>query len=191
MKRFGNVRPAIVVLWVLIALTPVLASCGGGGSDSASQLPLFFRLEGTAMQVVDDQTLDCHIDFIVELSGETMRTDEFVEYVGTMGGEAGRRLLSPDGSGWALAGDAFSQVRARLTFPASVTIESINLPPGPVHDPPSFFEEIVQFTGSLGPQDLISGDWLCAPFFTDLGGFADDSLFADGTWFTETITNQP
>lgn len=134
-----------------------------------------------------EATLTCHIDFIVELTGVVAQDDTFIEYTGTMGGEAGRVVLNPDGSGFALIGDAFSQIRARLTYPSTVHIESVNLPPGPVHDPPGFFEEIVDFTGTFGPGDLISGDWLRAPFFTDLGGFADETLFADGTWFTQTI----
>lgn len=146
-----------------------------------------FRLNGSATLESGEQTLTCHIAFVVELAGEVARTDALVEYVGTMGGEAGRQILNPDGSGFALNGDAFSEIRARLTFPDAVVIEAINLPPQTPHDPPSFFEELVRFDGMLGPGDMLSGEWLCAPFFTDLGGFVDDSLFADGAWFTETL----
>lgn len=167
----------------------LLFGCGDSTIDTPAQLPGFFLLEGSASLQSGDQTLDCHIDFIVELAGETLRTDTFVEYVGTMGGGAGRQVLNPDGSGFALNGDAFSEIRARLTFPDHVIIESINMPPGPTHTPPSFWEELINFEGSLGPAELISGEWLCAPFFIDLGGFADETLFADGLWFTETISN--
>lgn len=150
-----------------------------------AELPLFFRLEGSASLQAGEQALDCHIDFIVELAGETARTNAYVEYVGTMGGEAGRSVLNPDGSGIGLVGDAFSEVRVRLTFPDRVVIEAINLPPGETHDPPSFFEELTRFEGMLAPAELISGEWLCAPFFTR----GDEVLFADGLWFTETIAN--
>lgn len=161
--------------------------CDGSGGHPPAALPQYFHLEGSASLESGTQTLDCHIDFIVELAGESARTDAFVEYLGTMGGDAGRQVLNPDGSGFALNGDAFSEVRARLTFPDQVFVEAINLPQGPTHNPPSFFEELTTFSGTLGPGDLLSGEWLCAPFFTDLGGFADDTLFADGVWFTETI----
>jgi hypothetical protein len=103
-----------------------------------------------------------------------------------MGGGAGRRVLNPDGSGFALEGDAFSAVRARLTFPDQVVIEAINFPPSTRHDPPpSFWQENIRFNGTLGPAESISGEWLCAPFFT----MEDDALFADGLRSTETITN--
>jgi hypothetical protein len=167
----------------------LLSGCDGSDGDAAPELPEFFRLEGSASLQAGQQTLDCHIDFIVELAGEIARTNAFVEYIGTMGGEAGRKVLNADGSGIALVGDAFSEVRARLTFPDRVLIEAVNLPPYVAHDPPSFFEELTRFEGTLGPAELMSGGWLCAPFFTDRGGFEDDTLFADGLWFTETITN--
>jgi hypothetical protein len=172
-----------------LVIPGLLSGCNHSDSAAPPELPLFFRLEGSASLQSGEQTLDCHIAFIVELAGETARTDTFVEYVGTMGGEAGRSILNPDGSGLRLVGDAFSEVRARLTFPNGVVIEAINLPPWVAHDPPSFFEELTRFEGTLAPPDLISGEWLCAPFFTDLGGLADDTLFADGVWFTETITD--
>ena len=174
---------------LLVAVFGLLVGCNGSGGDADPQLPELFFLDGSASLQSGTLTLDCHINFIVELAGETLRTDTFVEYVGTMGGDAGRQVLAPDGSGFALNGDAFSEVRARLTFPNQVSIDAINLPPGPTHVPPSFFEEIIRFEGVLSAPGLISGEWLCAPFFTDLGGFADETLFADGVWFTEVISN--
>jgi hypothetical protein len=175
--------------FLTLMVSALLFGCGGSDGGASPELPEFFRLEGSASLQAGEQTVDCHIDFIVELAGETARTNAFVEYVGTMGGEAGRQVLNADGSGIELVGDAFSEVRARLTFPDQVVIEAINLPPFVAHDPPSFFEELIRFEGRLGVAELISGEWLCAPFFTDRGGFEDDTLFAEGLWFTETITN--
>lgn len=174
---------------LILAVSGLLFGCDSSGGGAPPELPQFFRLKAAASLQAGEQSLDCHVSFIVELAGETVRTNAFVEYVGTMGGEAGRQVLNADGSGIALVGDAFSEVRARLTFPDQVVIESINIPPFVAHDPPGFFEEIVRFDGTLGPADLISGEWLCAPFFTERGGFEDDTLFAEGTWFTETISN--
>lgn len=190
MKQIISPTQVIVrISALLVAVFGLLVGCNGSGGDADPQLPELFFLDGSASLQSGTLTLDCHINFIVELAGETLRTDTFVEYVGTMGGDAGRQVLAPDGSGFALNGDAFSEVRARLTFPNQVSIDAINLPPGPTHVPPSFFEEIIRFEGVLSAPGLISGEWLCAPFFTDLGGFADETLFADGVWFTEVISN--
>jgi hypothetical protein len=172
-----------------LSILGLLLGCDDSSSPENPSLPGYFFLDGSASLQAGEQTLDCHINFIVELAGETLRTDTFVEYVGTMGGGAGRQVLNPDGSGFALNGDAFSEVRARLTYPNQVVIDAINLPPGPIHDPPSFFEELIHLEGVFGADDLITGEWLCAPYFTDLGGFADETLFADGLWLTENISN--
>lgn len=175
-------------LFSALLATALLQACSSSDDAPPPALPGFFTLEGTATLVDGEQTLDCHINYIVELSGETLRSNSFVEYAGNMGGEAGRRILNPDGSGMALVGDAFSNIRARLTFPDTVLIQGVNVP-GPPADPPNFWSEIIEFNGRLGPNDLISGDWLCAPFFTEVNGIDDSFLYADGTWFTTPINN--
>ena len=190
MKHLFRPTPESVYVYALALISSgLLLGCNSSNGGARQQLPAFFLLQGSASLQSGEQTLECHIDFIVELAGETLRTDTFVEYVGTMGGGAGRQVLRPDGSGFALNGDAFSEIRARLIFPDQVIIEATNLPPGPTHTPPSFFEELSRFEGTLGSAEMISGEWLCAPFFTDLGGLADETLFADGLWFTESISN--
>jgi hypothetical protein len=141
------------LLFLILIVSGLLSGCDGSDGGASPELPAFFRLEGSASLQAGQQTLDCHIGFIVEL-----------------------------------VGDGFSEIRARLTFPDRVLIEAVNLPPYVAHDPPSFFEELTRFEGTLGPAELMSGGGLCAPFFTDRDGFEDDTLFADGLWFTETIT---
>ncbi|HNP35233.1 MAG TPA: hypothetical protein PKK10_05225 [Woeseiaceae bacterium] len=184
----SSLLPSPNTMMASIVACVLLQACSSGSDAPPPSLPTFFSLEGAASTKSGEEMLDCHIDFMVELSGETLRSDSFVEYSGSMGGQAGRKILNPDGSGISLAGDAFSNVRVRLTYPDIVLIESINVP-GPPADPPDFWTELLELNGRLGPKELISGDWLCAPFFTEIGGIDDSFLFADGSWFTTPLSN--
>lgn len=161
-----------------------IAACNGGSSgiDDTPSLPPNFSLEAIASAVDGDRSVECFINYLAELGGETARTPSRVDYVGVMGGEAGRTVLADDGSGLALIGDAFSQISVVLLLPDHVTITAINLPPSVPHDPPNFWEQILVFEGTLLPGGGITGNWICAPFFTDRGGFDDDRIFAQGSW---------
>lgn len=170
---------------VAVAATLLLAACDGGSDAPPPGLPMLFALEAGASLAENGQTLDCHVNYIVELERETQRTSAFVEYAGTMGGEAGRTILNPDGSGVSLVGDAFSRVIVRLTLPNSVTITSVGLPPP--NDPPNFWDGVANFSGREAPGDLISGDWQCLPFYTVIGGVDDSVMIASGTWFTTPL----
>jgi len=132
--------------------------------------------------------VDCALEYIVDIAGEVSRTDDVVEYVGTMGGEARRVLLNPDQSGVAFVADAFSEVQVLLMIPDRVQINLINVPPDPPGVSSRFWEEQTQFNGQLiGGQ--IEGEWTCAPLDTTFGETVDDTIFASGFWFSEAITN--
>ena len=179
---------------VLVSLL-MFAGCGGG-SDAPSfdrtgrpELPvLLFWLRASAETQVNDVTVECSLDYLVDIAGEVARTDDVVEYVGTMGGEARRSLLNPDQSGVAIMADAFSEVQVLLLVPDRVQINQINLPPDPPGASSRFWDEQRRFDGQLGPGDLMTGEWVCAPLDTEIGGIVDDTISADGVWYSETAT---
>ncbi len=82
-----------------ILVTALLAGCdeSSGRRPEEPPLPMFFRLDGAASATADDLAVDCSLEFIVEVSGEVSRTDEVVEYIATMGGNAVRNFERPDG----------------------------------------------------------------------------------------------
>jgi hypothetical protein len=174
---------------ICLAALGVGPGCSNGGEAAVPlvSLPSVFKLEASAETVSGMQTVECGLDFIVELTDEVSRSNRVVEYLGTMGGEARRSILDPDGSGHAFIADSFSEVQVSHRLPDGVEIRSINVPPNPPGVSSRFWDELLQFDGRLGPGDMISGDWICAPLDTDLGDFADDSIFAPGTWFTLTL----
>ena len=177
--------------FVVFGVTAALLGSCGGNSDTAAQvkLPSLMRLEAFASSVSGDQTLECGLDYIIEIAGEISRTNSVVEYVGTMGGGARRSILNPDLSGFAISADAFSEIQILHTLPDLVEINLINVPPNPPGVSSRFWDSQKTFVGRLSAQNMISGDWVCEPLDTEIGGIVDDSLFADGTWFTETIEN--
>ena len=105
-----------------------------------------------------------------------------------MGGEAHRSLLFPDRSGTAFVADAFAEIQVLLTAPDRVHINLINVPPDPPGVSSRFWDEQRHFEGRL-TGDLIDGEWTCAPLDTTFGEVVDNTIFAPGLWFSETITN--
>ena len=177
----------------LIGLAVVLilcAGCGNGGNDpsaDAAALPtLNFWLHASAATKVDGITVECGLDFIVEIAGEVSRTSNVVEYVGTMGGEARRYILNPDESGTGFSADAFSEVQVLLLVPDRVQINMINVPPDPPGVSSRFWDELRHFEGWL-VGDQINGEWTCAPIDTEYNGVNDNTIFAPGNWFSEAI----
>jgi hypothetical protein len=181
-------RPSSVLSKALPSAAAALLAfgCGGNGGSTYAELPGFFKLNAIAHAEADDETVDCKLDFIVELAGEVSRTDAVVEYVGTMGGEAERSILKPDQSGAGFIADAYSEIQALLILPDHVEINTINVPPGDPNVTSRFWDEIQHFDGRLGPADRITGEWICAPLDVEYGGVQDDSIFAPGTWHTDS-----
>ncbi len=162
---------------------------GGDDADPVDALPsLYFWLHASAEGQSGEFTVECGLDYIVELGDEVSRTDAAVEYLGTMGGEARRSLLRGDGSGVAFIADAFSEVQVLLTFPNRVQINMINLPPDPPGVSSRFWSEQRRLEGSV-IGERIFGDWTCAPLDTVVNGINDNSIVLPGTWLTEEILN--
>jgi hypothetical protein len=167
-----------------------LAACdgGGAGAPAASPLPTLFALHAVGHAEQADLTVDCSLDFIVEVSGEVSRTSDVIEYVATMGGEAIRTLLRPDGSGVSLRADAFyPRMQVLHLLPDRVQLVSLDFPPDGPPTGSRFWDELRFFDGAIDRDGVISGDWLCAPLDTAQGGIDDDTVFAEGTWETTTL----
>jgi hypothetical protein len=85
----------------------LLASChvddDEGEGPAELRLPMHFELNATASTTEGEFTVDCSLGFVVEISGEVSRTNEVVEYIAVMGGEAVRNILRDDGSGVVLS----------------------------------------------------------------------------------------
>lgn len=169
----------------------LLAACdddGGRSAPAEPPLPASFVLHAVGHAEQDDLTVDCSLEFIVEIAGEVSRTRDVVEYIGTMGGEAIRTLLRPDGSGVSLRADAFyPRLQVLHLLPDRVHLVSLDFPPDGPSTGSRFWDELRFFDGNLGADGTIEGEWLCAPLDTEQGGINDDSVFAEGTWFTEEL----
>lgn len=172
---------------VAVAAAVLLAGCddSGGRKSEPPRLPLLFQLNAAAAAQEDGLTVDCSLAFIVEISGEVSRTDEVIEYVATMGGEAVRDLRREDGSGVRVVADAFyPNLQVLHLLPDRVQLVSLDFPPDGPSTGSRFWDELRFFDGFIDADSVITGEWLCAPLDTEQGGINDDSLFADGTWTT-------
>jgi len=133
-------------------------------------------------------SVDCRIDFLVEIAGEVSRTDEVIEYVGTMGGGAERKIRREDGSGVAYIGDYyFPNLQVLHILPSRIQLVSDNYRPDePVSS--RFGAELRFWEGALQPDGSILGSWTCAPMDVDDRGIEDFTIFADGPWNTTTLS---
>jgi hypothetical protein len=182
---FRGARSVRQKSWAFAALAIALSACDGNGSrdgQDRAQLPMFFRLDATAATQEGGFTVECRIDYVLDIAGEVSRTDAVVEYVGTMGGGANRSPLREDGSGVAFFADAhYPRMQVLHILPSRVQIVSLDHPP----DEPSssrFWGELRFFEGALQPDGSLLGAWTCAPLDTEYGGIVDDSVFAEGVW---------
>ncbi|MGH8197821.1 MAG: hypothetical protein ACRETI_06590 [Steroidobacteraceae bacterium] len=176
---------------VAFLLTVLLAGCdgsNGGRTNEPPPLPLFFQLSATAAAAGDGLTVDCALGFIVDISGEVSRTSEVVEYVATMGGDARRKLLRPDGSGVDLWADAhYPRLQVLHLLPNRVQLVSLDFPPDGPSTGSRFWDELRFFDGFIDANGVIEGAWLCAPLDIEQGGITDDTVFAEGTWQTQAL----
>ena len=173
---------------IAIAATLLVACDEGGGRQHAPVLPMSFNLNGAAATDEDGLSVDCSLEFVVEISGEVSRTGEVVEYIATMGGEAVRNLLREDGSGVVLSAFAYyPRLQVLHILPDRVQLVSLDFPPDGPSTGSRFWDELRFFDGRISEDGVISGEWLCAPLDTEQGGITDDSVFADGTWETVEV----
>lgn len=175
-------------------MTSLFAGCDGDDGSRRSEaprLPQFFHLSATAAAEQDGLTANCSIGFNVEIAGEVSRTNDVVEYVGTMGGDARRTLLRPDGSGVDLWADAhYPNLQVLHLLPDRVQLVSLDFPPDAPPSGSRFWDELRFFDGFIDANSVISGGWLCAPLDIEQGGIDDDTVFAEGTWETVEIATR-
>lgn len=180
----------LVYLGVAAFLTGPLAGCGGGQGIEPPRMPLFFQLNATASAEEGGLSVDCSLHFIVNVSGEVSRTNEVVEYIARMGGEAIRDIRREDGSGVSLRADAFyPKLQVLHLLPDRVQLVSLDFPPDAPSTGSRFWDELRFFDGLIDENSVISGEWLCAPLDTEQGGINDDSVFAEGSWETVELGN--
>jgi len=171
-----------------VAAFPLLVACSDVDSTAPGplppSLPSSFRVRGEASGTdAYGGTADCYFFIIIELEGEPRQTPTGVEYLGRMGGEAGRTVLAPDGSGFAFFADVFwPDVKARLHSPDS--IELVIGPEDP-NEPSRFWRNFQILSGTRSQQSAGSGPWICAPFDIYEGGYVDTVTIAEGTWHIE------
>jgi hypothetical protein len=130
----------------------------------------------------DGGSISCALDQRIELSGETGRTDRWIDYGGVMGGDAQRTTLDSTGAGFGFWADVhWPSAVVRLVLP-----DSIELLLGDTAATDSrFWRGIAWLAGSRGPGPVGSGTWTCAPFDIDQGGYVDTFGVATGTWTLE------
>jgi len=177
--------------WVFAAALLSLAGCHSGsptdpdvGSPTdpdgvAQPLPAAFVMIGTANSTESDgSTVSCVLEFYFELPTEPRMVPEGLEYDGTHGGSVQRTVLDRHGNGislWpAVAGEAVVRSlppdRVEIIIPANIGVES------------RFWSELAQFEGRFDGRGQVVGEWNCAPFDLDEGGYVDTRFTARGSW---------
>ena len=152
------------------------------------ELPSFFQLDAVASAEEGEFTVDCSLGFVVEISGEVSRTNEVVEYIATMGGEAVRNILREDGSGVVLSAFAhYPNLQVLHILPDRVQLVSLDFPPDGPSTGSRFWDELRFFDGTISQDGVITGEWLCAPLDVEQGGINDDTVFAEGNWVTTAL----
>lgn len=166
-----------------------LFACNDEDGPPVPVMPTYFQLNASASGATEGYTAECSLEFIVEISGEVARTREVVEYIATMGGEAVRNLQREDGSGVVLSAFAYyPRLQVLHILPDRVQMVSLDFPPDGPSTGSRFWDELRFFDGSIGQDGVMSGEWLCAPLDTEQGGINDDTVFAEGDWETEELS---
>ena len=166
----------------------LLVACDDDDPEPVPEMPMFFQLDAMAEAEEGELDVDCSLEFVVEITGEVSRTNEVVEYVATMGGEAVRNLLREDGSGVILSAFAhYPNLQVLHILPDRVQLVSLDFPPDGPSTGSRFWDELRFFDGTIDQDGVITGEWLCAPLDVEQGGINDDTVFAEGTWTTTTL----
>lgn len=141
------------------ALLPALA-CSGNDGGPGVEFPPRMRLSATAAGTTEGRTIDCHLDFVVELAPEGSGA------WAVMGGEIFRRSLDDTEAGAAFWGDAYYEdLRISVTGDGALTLTAwqAGAPMPPVTDS-RFWDGLRTFQGEMGPAPgLASGAWSCRP----------------------------
>jgi hypothetical protein len=172
-------RPLVLVFFMV--------GCENGAplqptDPAVNSLPSRFRMTGRASgNNANGRTADCGLDLIFELRNEVSRSSELVEYTGVHGGEVARTVLTKDGSGFSFVANVFGDVEARLHTLGRVEL----LIPVNVDAEGRFWQRLARFEGEVSEDGRGSGDWTCAPFDLDSGGYRDTSLVVRGSWSFE------
>ncbi len=149
---------------------------------------MFFQMNAAATAEDGEFTVDCSLEFVVEINGEVSRTNDVVEYIATMGGEAVRNILRDDGSGVVLSAFAhYPNLQVLHILPDRVQLVSLDFPPDGPSTGSRFWDELRFFDGTISQDGVITGEWLCAPLDVEQGGINDDTVFAEGTWETTEL----
>ncbi len=168
-----------------LLVTILLATAGCGGSPAAPtpapsqppvlRLPETMRLTATAEGRAGDAAISCALDFVVSVQpdGDAMR--------GSMGGEARRTRLLPDGSGEEFWADAhYPQIRITVDGGGRARLQSYrNGVPDTGEGSSRFWDRLTSFEGVHDDRrNAIAGTWTCLP----LDVRSDVSGEAAGTW---------
>jgi hypothetical protein len=173
---------------ILIVPLLLLAACDNDINPvvpgRVQNIPGFFRLTADAEGSNEGLEVDCRLNWIFEMKGETFRTPQLVDYNGIHGGEAFRRILQNDQSGFIFNADVFGEVEARLithsgevefAIPINRTAEG------------RFWRELAEFEGVMNENGTGNGTWTCAPLDINQGGYVDETLTVEGTWHIEPL----
>lgn len=175
--------------WIIpsavIVMTTLVAGCADGDDASVSKqrkLPEFMKFTGGATGVEDDITIDCLCDLNLELTEYTREEDGTQKYVGLLGGEIHRAVTSSDGSGLGFSPFLFGQVKITVHPNDSVYLSW----PGNLDTGVAFYDNISLFKGVFYPvRNVVKGEWKCAPFEIDEGGYIDLKGTATGEWMLQ------
>ncbi len=174
--------PVALRFLVLGLLLPACDEDNPVAPPLVTELPRNFRLTGAASGTdAEGLTATCSLDLIFELNAEVSRTAARVDYEGVHGGGVERAVLARDGSGFAFAADVFGEVEAHLFVTGSVEI----VIPVNLTAEGRFWQNLARFAGTVDSSGRGRGQWTCAPFDIDTGGYVDQSLVVVGTWQLE------
>ncbi len=177
--------PSWIALFGLLVSISLLSGCDDDSPlapPRITELPRNFALTGTASGTDPaGLTATCSLDLMFELTSEVSRTPARVEYEGVHGGGVERAVLARDGSGFSFAADVFGEVEAHLFSTGTVEIVI------PVNQTAEgrFWQNLARFAGTVDSSGRGQGQWTCAPFDIDTGGYVDQSLVVGGTWQME------
>jgi len=155
------------VALVSVACGAILA-CADGTTPRSPVVPVLLPTNGVFSATAEghdaDMDVDCSLEFTASLHAEGSG------YRGSMGGEAQRRALNPDGSGRSFFADAFyPDIRIEVHADHSATIVAYDQdgkPWAPTGES-RFWDAILSFSGSYDESTLsLNGEWECRPMDT-------------------------
>lgn len=165
-----------------IALLFMMGCDGGSPTEPGSSprpLPAELRLTGSAASTEPDGTsVSCELDLILELDATPNESRGALEYEGRYGGAIRRTVLDAAGDGISLWPDVLGKVVARSSVPSRIRLTF----PGNMNTSSRFWSELSLLQGTWETGDTATGNWNCAPFDIDSGGWVDTQYTARGTW---------